>query len=85
MNDQQNSKQTKKAFTPFVRAIVEVGSIVFLFYTNLLMGEFTHSGLGHNRGLWWAVQDIFTVANLAIAIVFALIGYLFFEFCRNRL
>ena len=26
------------------RAVIEVGFIVFLFYSNLLMGEFTRSG-----------------------------------------
>jgi len=85
MNDQQNSKQTKKAFTPFVRAIVEVGSIVFLFYTNLLMGEFTNSGLGQSNGLWWAIQNIFTKTNFLIDIVCGLIGHLIFEFFSSRL
>jgi hypothetical protein len=67
------------------RAILEVGFILFLFYSNLLMGEFTHSGFGQSKGLLWAVQDIFTMINFTIAIVLALIGYLFFEFFRNRL
>ncbi|MGD0712036.1 MAG: hypothetical protein ABR968_12765 [Bacteroidales bacterium] len=83
--DEQQNRKNKKRLAPFWRAIVEVGFIVFLFYSNLLMGEFTHSGFGRNRGLWWAVQDIFTIANFIIAIVLALIGYLIVEFWRNRL
>ncbi len=28
------------------RAVIEVSFIIFLFYSNLLMGEFEHSGMG---------------------------------------
>jgi hypothetical protein len=31
------------------RAVIEVGFIVFLFYSNLLMGEFERSGMGQKR------------------------------------
>jgi hypothetical protein len=67
------------------RSIIEVGFIIFLFYANLLMGEFTRSGLGQGKGLIWAVEDIFTITNFIMAIILALIGYLFFEFIRKRL
>jgi hypothetical protein len=67
------------------RAVVEMGFIVFLFYANLLMGEFERSGLGRQRGFAWALTDIFTAANLAIAAVASLMGYLLFEFLRKRL
>jgi len=30
------------------RAVIEVGFIIFLFYSNLLMGEFERSGMGHD-------------------------------------
>jgi hypothetical protein len=66
------------------RAIIETGFIVFLFYSNLLMGEFTRSGKGREMGLAWAVADILTPANFAIAIVAAFIGYVVFEFLRNK-
>ena len=66
------------------RAIVETGFIVFLFYSNLLMGEFTRSGKGQQMGLAWAVADILTPANFAIAIIAALIGYVVFEFLRKK-
>lgn len=65
--------------------MLEVGFIIFLFYSNLLMGEFTHSGQGQARGLLWAVQDIFTGANFLIAIILALIGYVVIEFLRRKL
>jgi len=65
--------------------LVEVGFIVFLFYSNLLMGEFERSGMGRSRGLIWALSDIFTFSNFEIAVVAALIGYAFVEFLRTRL
>lgn len=67
-----------------IRAVVEVGFIVFLFYSNLLMGEFERTGLGQRRGLEWAIGDVFTMANFEIAMIAALIGYALFEFLRNR-
>jgi hypothetical protein len=66
------------------RAIIEVGFIIFLFYSNLLMGEFERSGLGLKRGLFWVMMDVFTLANFGIAVVAALLGYLVFEFLRKR-
>jgi hypothetical protein len=68
-----------------LRAITEIGFIIFLFYSNLLMGEFEHSGMGQKMGLAWAVRDILTTANFAIAITAALVGYLLVEILRNRL
>jgi hypothetical protein len=67
------------------RAVIEVCFIVFLFYSNLLMGEFERSGLGSRRGLAWAVRDVFTTANFAVALIAALIGYVLFEFLREKL
>ncbi|MGA9977430.1 MAG: hypothetical protein WBQ08_02150 [Candidatus Sulfotelmatobacter sp.] len=66
------------------RAVIEVTFIIFLFYSNLLMGEFERSGMGRNRGLVWAIKDVLTVANFEIAAVAGLIGYVFFEFLRTR-
>jgi hypothetical protein len=67
------------------RALLEIGFIIFLFYSNLLMGEFTGSGQGRVKGLVWAIGDIFSAANFAIAVIAALIGYLVVEFLRKRL
>jgi hypothetical protein len=66
------------------RAIIEVAFIIFLFYSNLLMGEFERSGMGQKRGIAWAIKDVFTTANFEIAAISALIGYLLFEFLRTR-
>jgi hypothetical protein len=67
------------------RAIIEVGFIVFLFYSNLLMGEYMHSGKGQEKGLAWAIADVLTTANFEIAIGAALVGYVVFEFLRKKL
>ena len=66
------------------RAVIEVGFITFLFYSNLLMGEFERSGMGQRRGVVWAIRDVFTAANFEIAMIAALIGYLLFEFLRKK-
>jgi len=66
------------------RAVIEVAFIIFLFYSNLLMGEFERSGMGQKRGVAWAIEDIFTAANFEIAMIAALIGYGLVEFLRKR-
>jgi hypothetical protein len=67
------------------RPVIEVAFIVFLFYSNLLMGEFERSGMGSRTGFVWALRDIFTSANFAIALIAAFIGYMLFEFLRKKL
>ncbi|MGO8819108.1 MAG: hypothetical protein ACLQVG_31090 [Terriglobia bacterium] len=67
------------------RAIIEVGFIVFLFYSNLLMGEFERSSMGGAKGLVWALEDIFTEENFMIALIAALIGYVLVEFLRKKI
>ena len=49
------------------RAVIEVGFITFLFYSNPLMGEFERSGMGQKRGVAWVMGDVFTAANFEIA------------------
>jgi hypothetical protein len=66
------------------RAVIEIGFIIFLFYSNLLMGEFERSGMGRSKGLAWAIGDVFTAANFGIALMAGLIGYILFEFLRKR-
>ena len=67
-----------------LRAIIEVAFIIFLFYSNLLMGEFT---VANSRGktLALAFADIFTPVNFLIAFISALVGYVIFEFLRKKL
>jgi hypothetical protein len=69
---------------PLWRALIEIGFIIFLFYANLLMGEFTHSA-PPGRTLWWAIRDMLTLTNFVIANVAAFIGYGVVEFLRKKL
>ncbi len=78
------SPVTNRRLTPVWRAVIEVGFIVFLFYSNLLMGEFTVAN-GYNKTLAAALIDIFTATNLLIAFVSALIGYVVVEYLRRKL
>ena len=65
------------------RACVEIAFIIFLFYSNLLMGEFTVSS---GQGKTWnaAFMNIFTAKNFAIAFVSAMVGFVVFEALRKR-
>lgn len=80
MDPNAKSSQTGN---PALRAVVEVAFIIFLFYSNLLMGEFDAS-TGHGKTLATALKDIFTGKNFAIAVVSALIGYVVFEYLRKK-
>jgi uncharacterized membrane protein len=73
----------RRSLTPLWRAVIEVVFIVFLFYSNLLMGEFTASN-GHGKSLAFALNDILTGTNFAIALISALIGYVVFEHLRKK-
>ena len=66
------------------RALIEVAFIVFLFYSNLLMGEFTWTN-GHGKTLAFALIDIFTVTNFSIAMISAMIGHAVFHSLRKWL
>jgi hypothetical protein len=66
------------------RALIEIAFILFLFYSNLLMGEFERSGMGRRNGLLWALSDIFTPANFGVAALAAVTGYVLVEFLRNK-
>jgi hypothetical protein len=70
--------------TPMWRAIVEISFIIFLFYSNLLMGEFTRAN-GQGKSLLFAVRDVLTTTNFIIAIISALIGYVVVEYLRKKL
>jgi hypothetical protein len=65
------------------RAVVEVGFIVFLFYSNLLMGELERSANGRNKGLLWDLHDIVTRENFIVAVAAGLIGYVLVERLRD--
>jgi hypothetical protein len=76
-------KKYPRKLTPIWRAAVEMGFIIFLFYANLLMGEFT-SANGEGKSLVFAVKDIITATNFVIAIIASLIGYVVFEYLRKK-
>jgi hypothetical protein len=80
----KNRPWGSRRLTPLWRAVIEIGFIDFLFYSNLLMGEYTATN-GHGKTMASALTDIFTVTNFGIALVSALIGYLVFEYLRNKL
>jgi hypothetical protein len=65
------------------RAVVEVGFIIFLFYSNLLMGEMERTAGGRDKGLLWELHDIFTGRNFFVAVVAALVGYALVERLRD--
>jgi uncharacterized protein with PQ loop repeat len=77
-------REPPRKLSPILRAIVEIGFIIFLFYSNLLMGEFTHSNM-QGKTLVIALRDILTAANFLIALSSALIGYVVFEYLRRKL
>ena len=67
-----------------LRAVTEMGIIVFLLYSTLLIGEFTQSGQGQGMSLVWAIKDILTPTNFAIAITAALFGHGVLRLLRNK-
>jgi hypothetical protein len=76
--------QDRRLIARIRRALIEVAFIVFLFYSNLLMGEFTFAN-ERGKTLAFALRDIFTVTNFAIAMIAALVGHGFFHFLRKKL
>jgi hypothetical protein len=81
----ENNKPKENAYVRILRALIETGFIIFLFYSNLLMGEFDKTGNGQKKGLMWALGDIFTTNNFEIGLGAAIVGYLVFEFLRKKL
>jgi uncharacterized protein with PQ loop repeat len=78
------NQKTPHKLTPVLRALIEVGFIIFLFYSNLLMGEFTRTN-AQGKTLLFALTDIFTIANFTTAVVSGLIGYVVVEYLRKQI
>ena len=74
----------RRRLTLIFRAVIEIAIIVFLYYSNLLMGEFTKTN-GRGKSLTFALIDIFTGTNFLIAIVSALVGWAVLEYFRQKL
>ena len=79
----EDKTKTAQKLPRFLKAVIEMFFIVFLFYSNLLMGEFTHSGLGQQNGFLWALGNIFTETNFIIAVIAAFVGYAVFSYLRE--
>ena len=80
----QPNSGNRRRLKPVLRAVIEVAFIVFLFYSNLLMGEFTVAN-GQGKSLAFALNDILTRTNFLIAMISAVIGYVGFETRRKKL
>lgn len=80
----QQHSTNRGRLIPVLRAVIEVAFIVFLFYSNLLMGEFTVANSA-GKTFAFALRDIFTMTNFLIAMFSATIGYFVFEYLRKRL
>jgi hypothetical protein len=81
---EQKKQTNRRSLTRLWRALIEIAFIVFLFYSNLLMGEFTASN-GAGKTLAFALGDILTPTNFAIALLSSLVGYVIFEYLRKKL
>ncbi len=77
-------ENARRHLAPVIRGLIETGFIIFLFYSNLLMGEFTRSNSAHGKTLAFAIADVFTAANFTIAVISALIGYVVVEYLRRK-
>ncbi len=65
-------------------ALLEIAFIVFLFYANLLMGEFTVSN-GHGKSLTMALRDLLSAKSLITALVSAVIGFAGIQYLRRNI
>ena len=54
----ENNKPKENSYVHILRALIETGFIIFLFYSNLLMGEFNKTGNGQKKSLIWVLRDI---------------------------
>ena len=74
----QQKPRGRRRLTQVWRGLIEVAFIVFLFYSNLLMGEFTVTN-GSGKSMRFALNDIFTGTNCLIAVISAVAGFIVFE------
>ena len=69
--------------TSVLRACIEIAFIIFLFYSNLLMGEFT-AGNGKGKTWGYAFADIISLRNFGVALLSATLGFVVFELLRKK-
>ena len=63
-------------------AAVEISFILFLFYANLLMGEYTRSA-DPGKSFLFGLKDVVTYKNFGIGFFCAVLGYVGFEKLRK--
>jgi hypothetical protein len=68
-----------------IRPIVEILSIMILFYTNLLMGQFLRtSSAVTGQSIWAIIINIVTLQNIVIGLVGATIAYFIVEWVTQK-
>jgi hypothetical protein len=83
-NAMNSNPKASRKLASIWRALIEVAFIIFLFYSNLLMGEFTKAN-SPGKSVAFAIRDIFTITNFEIAVFSGLIGYVVFEYLRGQI
>jgi len=68
-----------------LRTILEMSFIIFLFYSNLLMGQYNFGHGFADRPITAALRNIFTVDNFVIAVLAAFVGHVAFDQLRKRI
>ncbi len=63
-------------------AAIEISFILFLFYANLLMGEYVRTADPHKTFLF-GLKDVVTYKNFGIGFFCAVVGYVGFEKLRK--
>ena len=67
------------------RPIVEILSIMVLFYTNLIMGQFLRNSSGVvGKSIWAIIINIVTLQNIIIGLVGATIAYIMVEWVTQK-
>ena len=68
-----------------IAIIIEFLFIMFLFYSNLLMSEYTKSEINKHKNLLVSIDNIFTIENFIIAVIAAFISHFVFGYIRKKL
>jgi hypothetical protein len=69
-----------------IRSVVEIFSILVLFYTNLLMGQYLRTSSGvDGQSIWEKISNIVTPQNLIIGFLGATIGFIMVETVNQKL
>ena len=76
--------KSRRPLGPILRALVEIGFIIFLFYSNLLMGSLNRAS-GQTKTPGAVPYDVLTPPTSPSAFAVApFIGYLVVEFLRKK-